>query len=45
MMLKKRLKYQKLAREMEKRDSLLHPEHRLARFRRVAAAGRSLVVA
>ena len=33
-----RLKYQKLAREREKRGSLLDPEHRLARFKRVAAA-------
>ena len=43
MMLKKRLKYQKLAREKEKRDSLLDPEHRLARFRRVAAVLRHTV--
>ena len=38
MMMKKRLKYQKLARQKEQRDSLRDPEHRLARFKRVAAA-------
>eukprot|EP00802_Teleaulax_amphioxeia_P022653 Tamp_23123.p1 GENE.Tamp_23123~~Tamp_23123.p1 ORF type:complete len:258 (-),score=18.74 Tamp_23123:88-861(-) len=42
MMLRKRLKYQKLAREKEKRGSLLDPEHRLARFKRVAAAAAQL---
>ena len=45
MMMKKRLKYQKLARQKEQRDSLRDPEHRLARFKRVAAATASSAAA
>ena len=45
MMMKKRLKYQKLARQKEQRDSLQDPEHRLARFKRVAAATASSAAA
>jgi len=41
LMLRKRMKYQKLAREKEKRETLLDPEHRLARFKRVMAASSS----